>query len=125
MEELEKIKSIVEKKVSRKLRIFEDSYVKEHTAKKTQNCLHHGRCLSKGLHVCKILSQGANESESLLCHDEKASRCEDFQLKIPVEKLRDQYLRIVKSEEISVRYPSVGELLWVLKKIQEIEEEQG
>lgn len=104
----------LDKKVQRAQRAF----VKAGTTKETTNCRYHGRKIGDNICVCSIWAKGHNESTAGQCWNEKAARCPDFVLAKSEETLRDEFLNLTE-EELRVRWPSIGELLWIKRQIEE------
>jgi hypothetical protein len=117
---LKEIKKQVEQRLERKLKKAESAFVREKTSTKAENCFYGGRLLTGNIRNCKLKCQGASEFCALQCWDEKARDCNSFRLKIPAEKIREQFRSFLK-EEVSIRWPSIGELSWVLEQIKLLE----
>lgn len=109
----------IQQRLLRKVDRAESAFVRQHTAKITQHCKHKGRQLSLGIFVCRIGCCGENEFNAAQCWDEKAAACPEFTLKKSVSDLKHQF-QSMDEEELRVRWPSVGELMWVKKQIEEL-----
>lgn len=110
------LKVLVEERLEKKKRKAEDAYVKAQTTKETRNCRHHGSSLSDKIYICKLKCQGTDELSAAQCWNEKARGCPDFSLQKSKEALKSEF-RNLGDAEIALRWPSIGELLWVKKTL--------
>jgi hypothetical protein len=108
-----------------KLRAAEEAYVKSFRTKTTTNCEHHGRPLAdKGpqpyltTHVCKLKCIGADERSATQCWPEKAQQCDLFSLIKTEDQLRAEF-RSIPEGEIILRWPTIGELIWLEKLLSQ------
>lgn len=113
--------ALVDARLERKLRKAEEAYVREMTSKKAANCYFGGRTLNTEQNVCRLQCQGMTEGHANLCWLEKAQGCLDFQLKKSLDTLISDF-RAISQEELALRWPSIGELLWLRRKILELQE---
>ena len=97
----------------------EQAYVRQKTVKCTVNCIFSGRGLAEKIHICKINAQGNDEITASQCWDEKARTCTLFELVKQPENLKKEF-RSLSLQDISLRWPSIGELLWVKSNIQKL-----
>jgi hypothetical protein len=108
---------LVTQRLDRKMKTAEDGFVRSNTCKCTNNCKFAGRHLGDGIRACKAQAIGENEQEASLCHDRKSVTCSLFVPRLAPEQLRAKF-RQMSDEELAVRYPSIGTLMWVLKQAQ-------
>jgi hypothetical protein len=108
---------LVAQRLDRKTKTAEDGFVRSNTCKCTNNCKFAGRHLGDGIRACKAQAIGENEQEASLCHDRKSVLCSMFVPRLTPEQLRAKF-RQMSDEELAVRYPSIGTLMWVLKQAQ-------
>jgi len=108
----------VNKRLEKKLQRAEGAFVRQYTEKTTHNCHHSGRRLSPQVQACKIKWQGADEQSAAQCWDEKARGCTLFKLKKSPAELKQKF-RSLSEEEIALRWPSIGSLLWIKRTIEE------
>lgn len=118
---LNQIFEIVESRLQRKLRKAESAFVREKTSQKTENCGNAGRLLTGQLRACRLKCQGTNEFTAIQCWNEKALGCKLFKLANSSEVLREKF-KSFSREEISIRWPSVGELMFVVDQIKMIQQ---
>jgi len=116
---LEKLQQDVEQRLENKLWRAEGAYIKALSAKSPKNCKNCKVRLSDREFSCLIACQGVDAQSAGICFEEKARGCEDFQLRKSIEVLRKQF-RSFSMEEISLRWPQIGELLWLQKRIKEL-----
>lgn len=114
---LEHLIQLTTERLVKKTRRAEDAYVRQHTAPLTLNCRHRGPALGDRIHACKLQCQGANEQEAATCHDRKAATCAEFTPRLSSQQLRDEF-RNIPPEELSLRWPAIGELRWLLAQMQ-------
>jgi len=105
----------VKLRLEKKRKNAEEAYVRMNTVKATLNCVHHGRALAEKTHVCKLGCMGETETLAGQCWDEKARQCPLMQLRKDESALRAEF-RSMSWEEIRLRWPSIGELLWILRE---------
>jgi len=113
--QLEDLLEMVNKRLTRKTKRAEDSYVTYHTIKSPKNCKHSGRMLTEGICVCKVLAWGKNELDARQCWAEKARICPKFSLQMRVSDLRAEFRGL---EDLGLRYPSLNELAWVKAQLE-------
>jgi hypothetical protein len=106
----------VEIRTRRKIKQAEEAYLRQKTIKQASNCQHGGRPLTENISVCKIYCQGEHEAQAGQCWREKAHLCPEFTLKRSEARHRRDFQQI-PHEELALRWPSIGELLWVRKQI--------
>jgi hypothetical protein len=114
---LEHLIQLTTERLAKKTRRAEDAYVRQHTAPFTLNCRHRGPALGDRIHACKLQCQGANEQEAGTCHDRKAAACAEFTPRLSSQQLHDEF-RHIPPEELSLRWPAIGELRWLLAQMQ-------
>jgi hypothetical protein len=107
---LQELREWVKRRLSRKARQAESAYVSEFTVKSTTNCLNHGIQLGDGIWHCKINAMGLHEQGASQCWNNKARVCPLFELLRDVETLRRDF-RSMRPNELSIRWPSLGELI--------------
>jgi hypothetical protein len=115
---------IIQKRLTKKLARAHQAFLKENTIKKTQNCTNKGRNLAGALYHCKINAMGEHEHGASQCWEEKACLCPLFELKYSLEQLDRQFQKM-SLEELSIRWPSIGELIRIqglLKQVDEIKD---
>lgn len=112
---------LVTQRLERKTKKAEDGFVRANTCKCTNNCRFAGRHLGDGIRACKAQAIGENEQEASLCHDRKSILCSMFVPRLTPEQARSKF-RQMSNEELSVRYPTIGTLMWVLKQSQGVPE---
>ena len=108
---------LVTQRLDRKTQTAEDGFVRANTCKCTNNCKFAGRQLGDGIRACKAHACGENEQEASTCHDRKSVTCSLFVPRLTPEQVRSKF-RQMSDEELAVRYPSIGTLMWVLKQAQ-------
>lgn len=101
---------LIRKRLKRKLRKAEESFINENSIKKSSNCVNRGRSLGDHLSHCKINALGSHESGASQCWNEKASICPYFERKKDDSQLRSTF-RKMDLRELEIRWPSIGELL--------------
>jgi hypothetical protein len=113
------------KRKQNKLRDAENAYVKSFLVKTTTNCIHHGRPLAdKGpqpyltTHVCKLKCMGTDERSATQCWPEKAQQCDLFTIAQSEDKIREEF-RKIPEQEIILRWPTIGELIWLEKLLSQ------
>lgn len=114
----EELLKLIEDRLKKKLNKAREAYVKERARKATVNCQHSGRALSDGVRVCKLACMGENEAAARQCWNEKATWCPEFTRKSD-EALREEFKQFSEAE-IRIRWPSVGELLWMKKQAENL-----
>jgi hypothetical protein len=122
---LQGLKEWVKRRLSRKAKQAERSYISEFTVKCTTNCLNHGIQLSEGIWHCRINAMGLHEKGASQCWNNKASVCPLFELKRDVEVLKSDF-RKMRPNELAIRWPSLGELIrfdYMLSLVEEPEVE--
>lgn len=106
----------VRRRLLKKFQAAERAYVNQFIAKATLNCKHHGRKLAEKIHHCKINAmgdyQGDGQRGASCCWDEKAALCPLFELKRTLSQLKVEF-KDMFPEERSLRWPALGELIWV------------
>lgn len=107
---LQELKEWVKRRLTRKAKQAERAYVSEFTVKSTTNCLNHGIQLGEGTWHCKINAMGLHEQGASQCWHNKARVCPVFELLRDVERLRRDF-REMSPNELSIRWPSLGELI--------------
>ena len=115
------LKVLIEERLLKKKNKAEDAYIRAGTSKETRNCRYHGTSLADRISVCTIKCQGMNESEAGICHNQKAQGCSQFKLIKSEEALRVEFRKLSDSE-IALRWPSIGELLWILRNIDNLKD---
>lgn len=113
--------ALVRARISKKLKQAERGYINQNTTKETLNCRHHGRRLSEKTRHCKIGAMGDHEMGASQCWEEKARLCPLFELKASPESL-SRIFRSMDQEEISIRYPAIGELFRVESWISSLDD---
>jgi hypothetical protein len=121
----DELRVAVEERLEKKRRRAEDAFVREGTEKTTVNCRHHGaaiaaRGMRDQLFECRLRCQGGDEFTAASCHHEKARGCSDFALIRQPEALRRRF-RELSEEELALRWPSLGELAWLLREIRRLD----
>ncbi len=114
---LDHLIQLTTERLAKKTRRAEEAYVRQYTVPLTGNCRHHGPALGDRIHACKLQCQGANEHEAGTCPDRKAATCAEFTPRLGPQQLRDQF-RDIPPEELSLRWPAVGEIRWLLAQVQ-------
>jgi hypothetical protein len=114
---------LVEERIVKKKRRAEDAFLRAKKVKVTENCRHHGASLSEHLYVCKLRCQGANETDAGICHNQKAAGCPDFTVGRTDEAIRGEFRGFTDSE-VAIRWPSIGELMWVRRQLSETAQEK-
>lgn len=112
---------IIQKRLTKKLARARQAFLKENTIKKTQNCVNKGRNLAGVLYHCKINAMGEHEHGASQCWDEKACLCPLFELKYGLEQLDHQFQNM-GLEELSIRWPSIGELIRIQDLLSQADE---
>jgi hypothetical protein len=107
---LQELREWVQRRLSRKARQAERAYVAEFTVKSTTNCLNHGIQLGESIWHCKINAMGLHEQGASQCWNNKARVCPLFELLRDVETLKRDF-RQIRPNELSIRWPSLGELI--------------
>lgn len=120
---LEELEAEVEEKLRKKLKRAESAYIKARTQKETINCVNRGPQLAERIHVCKIGCCGTDGNTAGQCWNQKAQSCDEFRLAMSSEAIRQEF-RDMDQGEIALRWPQLGELLWVVKKIRELRRKQ-
>lgn len=115
-EKLKKLLARVEHRLQKKIERAEQAFIRQSTLKKPEHCTHLGRRLGEDTHICLIQCVGQFESEAFICYPDKARGCEGLELREPVDAVRKRF-RNFSDDEIRLRWPSVGELLWIRKEI--------
>lgn len=116
---IEQLKAILMERLGKKTRRAEQSFVNEQLARKTCNCRHRGRSLDAGRFSCKILAYGGNENHAGVCDDEKARVCPEFCPLQSEAEARSRF-RSITEVELRLRWPSLGELHWLLQQIDDL-----
>lgn len=116
---LEQLESEIEDRLRKKLKRAESAYIKARMQKETINCKHRGPQLAERIHVCKIGCCGVDGNTSGQCWNQKAQACDEFQHAVSSAGVRDEF-RSLPEEEIALRWPQLGELLWALRRIKEL-----
>lgn len=93
------------------------AYIRESTSKCADNCKHGGRRLTDELRVCNLFCQGKNEAQAQTCWKEKAQQCISFTPRKTADELADEFSEI-PLDQLHLRWPSLGELSWVLRQIK-------
>jgi hypothetical protein len=107
---LQELKEWIKRRLTRKARQAERAFISEFTVKCTTNCLNHGIQLGDGVWHCKINAMGLHEQGASQCWNHKARVCPLFELSRDVETLKSDFRRIGPNE-LSIRWPSLGELI--------------
>jgi hypothetical protein len=115
---------VVRSRLDRKFRKAEQAFIAERTLKKTDNCHNRGRHLDSHISHCKINAMGGHESGASQCWDEKARLCPYFELRQSVSKTKDDF-RSMEITELSIRWPSLGELIRIEHLILQLDEIKG
>lgn len=107
---LQELREWVKRRLSRKAKQAESAFISEFTIKSTTNCSNHGIQLGNGTFHCKVNALGLHEHGASQCWNNKARICPLFELKRGVEELKRDF-RKMSPNELSIRWPSIGELL--------------
>ena len=107
---LQELKDWVKRRLTRKAKQAERAYVSEFTVKSTTNCLNHGIQLGDSVWHCKINAMGLHEQGASQCWNNKARVCPLFELLRDVDTLKRDFRRM-SPNELSIRWPSLGELI--------------
>jgi hypothetical protein len=107
---LQELRKWVKRRLSRKAKQAERAFISEFTVKSTTNCINQGIRLGDGIWHCKINAMGLHEQGASQCWNNKARVCPLFELLRDVETLRRDF-RNMSPNELSIRWPSLGELI--------------
>lgn len=112
-------REMVQERLRRKWQKAKTAWINARRSQVTENCIHAGRELSDRIRICKIGAMGKFEGNdgggATTCWNEKCKQCSLFEAET-VESVSGDFERMTE-DELRVRWPSIGELVFVLKEI--------